>query len=98
MKSPIISSTPVLMSAQSKVVIPASRRASVSAMAALWLHYGAFPNRIINHKAALRLQEHAHHVEIIEALKRGDAAAADAAPRGFRVGSSYGCGRTTAAS
>lgn len=46
---------------------------------ALWLQYGAYLNRIINHPEAGRIAEHRHHYEIIDALRGGDGAAARAA-------------------
>ena len=48
---------------------------------ALWLQYGAYLNRIIHQDAALRLEEHAHHREIVQALSSGDLAAAETALR-----------------
>ncbi|WP_428924823.1 GntR family transcriptional regulator [Marinibacterium sp. SX1] len=48
---------------------------------ALWLQYGAYLNRIIHQDAALRLEEHAHHREIVQALSSGDLTAAEAALR-----------------
>jgi DNA-binding GntR family transcriptional regulator len=57
---------------------------------ALWVQYGAYLNRIINHPQATRIAEHQHHHEIVAALERGDRAAARAAlaadiERSFRV-------------
>jgi DNA-binding GntR family transcriptional regulator len=57
---------------------------------ALWVQYGAYLNRIINHPQAARIDEHQHHHEIIAALHRGDRDAARAAlaadiERSFRV-------------
>ncbi len=46
---------------------------------ALWLQYGAYLNLIINRPAAALIEEHAHHHDIIAALKRGDRPAAHAA-------------------
>ncbi|WP_323039297.1 GntR family transcriptional regulator [Gemmobacter sp.] len=43
---------------------------------ALWLQYGAYLNLIINRPQAGMIAEHAHHYEIIDALKSGDRAAA----------------------
>lgn len=45
----------------------------------LWLQYGAYLNLIINRPAAGQIAEHAHHHEIIAALRAGDRAAAHAA-------------------
>ncbi|PWE29796.1 GntR family transcriptional regulator [Pararhodobacter marinus] len=46
---------------------------------ALWLQYGAYLNLIINRPAAGLIDEHAHHHEIIAALRKGDRGAAHAA-------------------
>lgn len=46
---------------------------------ALWLQYGAYLNLIINRPQAGRIAEHAHHHEIIGALRTGDRVAAHAA-------------------
>ncbi|MBN8291003.1 GntR family transcriptional regulator [Rhodobacter sp. NTK016B] len=46
---------------------------------ALWLQYGAYLNLIINRPAAGQIDEHAHHHEIIAALRAGDRAKAHAA-------------------
>lgn len=67
---------------QSEVLLPM--------IEALWLQYGAYLNLIINQEASYRLVEHAHHVEIVAALREGDRAAAEAAlradiERSFRV-------------
>lgn len=43
---------------------------------ALWLQYGAYLNLIIARPAAGRIAEHAHHHEIVAALRSGDRAAA----------------------
>lgn len=45
----------------------------------LWLQYGAYLNLIINRPQAGLIAEHAHHHEIVAALKAGDRAAAHAA-------------------
>jgi DNA-binding GntR family transcriptional regulator len=42
----------------------------------LWLQYGAYLNLIIRQDAAPNVDEHVHHLELIAALKAGDAAAA----------------------
>jgi len=42
----------------------------------LWLQYGAYLNLIINRPAAGQIAEHAHHHEIVAALRAGDRAAA----------------------
>jgi DNA-binding GntR family transcriptional regulator len=42
----------------------------------LWLQYGAYLNLIINRPQAGRIAEHAHHHEILAALRAGDRAAA----------------------
>ncbi|SPH17540.1 HTH-type transcriptional regulator McbR [Defluviimonas aquaemixtae] len=57
---------------------------------ALWLQYGAYLNLVIHHHDATRIDEHKHHHEIVEALRRGDRKAAHAAlaediERSFRV-------------
>jgi DNA-binding GntR family transcriptional regulator len=46
---------------------------------ALWLQYGAYLNLIIRRPDAARIAEHAHHREIVAALRAGDRAAAQAA-------------------
>lgn len=46
---------------------------------ALWLQYGAYLNLIINRPAAGLIAEHAHHRELLAALRAGDRAAAHAA-------------------
>ncbi|WP_108483012.1 GntR family transcriptional regulator [Oceaniglobus ichthyenteri] len=39
---------------------------------ALWLQYGAYLNLIINRPAAGQIEEHAHHQQILTALRHGD--------------------------
>lgn len=46
---------------------------------ALWLQYGAYLNLIINRPAASKIEEHVHHFELMEALRRKDRPAAHAA-------------------
>jgi DNA-binding GntR family transcriptional regulator len=46
---------------------------------ALWLQYGAYLNLIINRPAASEIEEHVHHFELMDALRRGDRDAAHAA-------------------
>ncbi|MDP2084739.1 MAG: GntR family transcriptional regulator [Gemmobacter sp.] len=46
---------------------------------ALWLQYGAYLNLIINRPQAGLIAEHAHHHEILAALRAGDRAAAHTA-------------------
>ena len=46
---------------------------------ALWLQYGAYLHLIINRPSAALIPEHAHHREIVAALRAGDRAAAHAA-------------------
>lgn len=46
---------------------------------ALWLQYGAYLNLIINRPQAGQIAEHAHHHEIVAALRAGDRPAAHAA-------------------
>lgn len=46
---------------------------------ALWLQYGAYLNRIIAQDSARAIEEHLHHSQILDALRRGDRAAARAA-------------------
>jgi len=46
---------------------------------ALWLQYGAYLNLIINRPADGQIAEHAHHHEIVDALRVGNRAAAHAA-------------------
>lgn len=46
---------------------------------ALWLQYGAYLNLIINRPSAGLIAEHAHHHELVAALRAGDGAAAHAA-------------------
>lgn len=46
---------------------------------ALWLQYGAYLNLIINRPQAGLIAEHAHHHEIVAALRAGDRPAAHAA-------------------
>lgn len=48
----------------------------VPVIEALWLQYGAYLNVIINRPSAGRIAEHAHHHEIVAALRSGDRAAA----------------------
>ena len=38
----------------------------------LWLQYGSYLNLVIQREEAVRLDEHKHHFEIIEAMRRGD--------------------------
>lgn len=57
---------------------------------ALWMQYGAYLNLIIKQQSAIRMEEHVHHYEIIEAMRQGDRSAARAAlvediERSFRV-------------
>jgi len=46
---------------------------------ALWLQYGAYLNLIIHHHFSSTIDQHKHHFEIIESLRRGDKAAAQRA-------------------
>lgn len=46
---------------------------------ALWLQYGAYLNLIINRPGARNIDEHAHHLELMEALRRNDRSAAHTA-------------------
>lgn len=46
---------------------------------ALWLQYGAYLNLIINRPAASEIEEHVHHFELMDALRRGDRDAAHTA-------------------
>ncbi|WP_420395511.1 GntR family transcriptional regulator [Nioella sp.] len=46
---------------------------------ALWLQYGAYLNLIINRPAASEIEEHVHHFELMDALRRGDRDVAHAA-------------------
>ena len=46
---------------------------------ALWLQYGAYLNLIINRPAAGTIDEHAHHRDLLAALRAGDRPAAHAA-------------------
>ena len=46
---------------------------------ALWLQYGAYLNLIINRPGAGQIAEHAHHRELVAALRAGDRGAAHAA-------------------
>ena len=48
---------------------------------ALWLQYGAYLNLIIQQEAAMVLDEHVHHSEILAALETGDIDAAETALR-----------------
>lgn len=57
---------------------------------ALWMQYGAYLNLIIKQQSAIRMEEHIHHYEIVDALRQGDRDAARAAlvediERSFRV-------------
>jgi len=57
---------------------------------ALWMQYGAYLNLIIKQQSAIRMEEHVHHHEIIEAMRQGDRDGARAAlvediERSFRV-------------
>jgi DNA-binding GntR family transcriptional regulator len=61
----------------------------------LWLQYGAYLNLIINRPQAGRIAEHAHHHEIVAALRAADRAAAHRAleadiTRSFRFLTSEG--------
>lgn len=46
---------------------------------ALWLQYGAYLNLIINRPAASEIEEHVHHFELMDALRRRDRDAAHGA-------------------
>ena len=46
---------------------------------ALWLQYGAYLNLVIHDTAAAQIDEHKHHREIVQALRRGNREAAHAA-------------------
>ncbi|MDJ1018116.1 MAG: GntR family transcriptional regulator [Paracoccaceae bacterium] len=46
---------------------------------ALWLQYGAYLNLVIGREEARQIDEHAHHRDIIDALRHRDAHAAHAA-------------------
>jgi len=46
---------------------------------ALWLQYGAYLNLVIHDAAAAQIDEHKHHREIVQALRRGNREAAHAA-------------------
>jgi DNA-binding GntR family transcriptional regulator len=57
--------------AESEVLLPM--------VEALWLQYGAYLNLIINRPSAGLIAEHAHHRELVTALRARDPAAAHAA-------------------
>ena len=48
---------------------------------ALWLQYGAYLNLIINRPAASEIEEHVHHFELMDALRKEDRDAAHEALR-----------------